>query len=205
MSGRPLYPWLFAVLGVGALVYLLHSRFPWVLTDDDSYYRLILLLCWLLIGGGGMIYVVLQRPVRAIRDLLIWSALFLTLIVGYSYRDLFEDVRRRVSGELMPNSGTANPDGSLSFPAAEDGHFYIEAKVDGTTVLFLVDTGATMVVLAPADAKRIGFDLERLEFSSFAETANGMVRGAPVRLHSFVVENFRLTDLPAEVNEAEMG
>ena len=205
MSGRPLYPWLLAVAGVAALVYLLHSRFPWVLADEDNYYRLIVLLCWLLFAGGGLFYAVLQRPVRAVRDLLIWGGLFLTLIVGYSYRDLFQDVSRRVSGELMPNSGIANADGSLTFTAAEDGHFYIEAKVDGAPVLFMVDTGATMVVLSPADARRIGFDLNRLEFSSLAQTANGMVRGAPIRLQSFELESFRVTDLAAEVNEADMG
>jgi aspartyl protease family protein len=205
MSRRPLFIWLIAAVGVTALVLLLNARFPWVLTDDDSYYRLVFLLCWLLIAGGGSFYWILQRPARAVRDILIWSGLFLTLVVGYSYRDVFQDVGRRVRGELMPNSGMANPDGSLTFAAAADGHFYVEAKVEGTPILFMVDTGATMVVLSPADARRIGFDLDNLTFSSMAETANGLVRGAPVTLRNIELEGFRLTDVAAEVNKAEMS
>lgn len=205
MSGRPVLLWLLVAAGVAAVLYMLNARFPWALADDDTFYRLVLLVCWLLLAGGGTFYWILRRPARAIRDILIWSGLFLTLIVGYSYRDVFDDVRRRVRGELMPNSGTANEDGTLTYNAAADGHFYIEAEVEGTPVLFMVDTGATMVVLSPADALRIGFDLDSLAFSSIAETANGLVRGAPVKLRNIQLEGFRLTDVAAEVNEAEMS
>ena len=205
MIKRPIFLWLIAAAGVTALVLLLNARFPWVLTNDDNYYRLVYLASWLAVAGGGSLYWILHRPGRAIRDILIWSGLLLTLVVGYSYRDVFEDVRRRVTGELMPNSGIANPDGTLTFTAANDGHFYIEAKVEGAPVLFMVDTGATLVVLSPADARRIGFDLDSLTFSSIAETANGLVRGAPVKLRNIELAGFRLTDVAAEVNEAEMS
>jgi len=205
MNRSPILLWLLAAVGVAALIFMLHSRFPWVLADDDNLYRLIFLLSWLLLAGGGTLYWILRHPTRTIRDILIWSGLFLTLMVGYSYRDVFQDASRRLRGELLPNSGVANPDGTLTFNAAADGHFYIEARVEGTPVLFMVDTGATMVVLSPTDARRIGFDLDSLNFSSMAETANGIVRGAPVKLRSFELESVRLTDLAAEVNEADMS
>jgi aspartyl protease family protein len=190
---------------VTAIVLLLNARFPWVLTNDDNFYRLVYLLCWVAVAGGGTLYYLLHHPGRAFRDLLIWSGLFLTLVVGYSYRDVFEDVRRRVTGELMPSSGQANPDGSLTFTAASNGHFYIEATVEGTPVLFMVDTGASLVVLSPADARRIGFDLDSLTFSTLTETANGLGRGAPVTLRNIEFQGFRLTDVPAAVNGADMS
>lgn len=196
--------WFLVAAAIGAAILMLNARFPWALTSDDDHYRLVYLLCWLLLAGGGFLYVVLQRPARAIRDILIWSGLFLTLILAHSYRDVFQDVSRRLRGELMPSSGMANSDGTLTFRAAGDGHFYIEAMVEGTPVLFLVDTGATMVVLSPADARRIGFDFDSLTFSSMAETANGIVRGAPVKLRNIQIEGLRLTDVAAEVNQAEM-
>jgi aspartyl protease family protein len=205
MTRRPIFLWLIAAVGVAALVFLLNARFPWVLANNDNTYRLVYLLCWLALAGGGTLYWILHRPGRAIRDLLIWSGLFLTLIVGYSYRDVLEDVRRRVSGELMPSIGEANSDGSLTFTAASNGHFYIEAKVEGTPVLFMVDTGASLVVLSPADARRIGFDLDSLTFSTLTETANGLGRGAPVTLRNIEFQGFRLTDVPAAVNGADMS
>ena len=196
---------LLAAVGVTALVLALNNRFPWALENDNNSYRLVYLLLWLVIAGGGSLLVALQHPARAVRDILIWGGLFVALIVGYSYRDVFQDVGRRVSAELMPSAGTANSDGSQTFKASQDGHFYIEAAVEGTPVLFLVDTGATMVVLSPADAQRIGFDLDGLSYSSLAETANGMVRGAPVKLRNLELGNLRLTEVAAEVNEAEMS
>jgi aspartyl protease family protein len=61
------------------------------------------------------------------------------------------------------------------------------------------------VVLSPADARRMGFDLGRLDFTGRAETANGHVRSAPVRLRELVIGPIRLTDVRAAVNEAEMS
>jgi len=197
--------WLLAAVAVTALVLTLSHRFPWVLQNEGNSYRIVYLLLWLIIAGGGVLYAVIRRPTRALRDLMVWAGLFATLIVGYSYRDIFQEVGRRVSGELMPSGGTANADGSRTFRASEDGHFYIEATVEGTPVLFLVDTGATMVVLSPADARRIGFDLASLSYSSLAETANGTVRGAPVKLRNIELGNLHMTDLAAEVNYADMS
>ena len=72
-------------------------------------------------------------------------------------------------------------------------------------VTFLVDTGATDVVLAPDDAQRIGCDMANLKFTQFAETANGTVRGAPVTLQSLIIGPIDITGMPATVNGAEMS
>ena len=69
----------------------------------------------------------------------------------------------------------------------------------------MIDTGATAVVLSPTDAERLGYDLAKLGFTGFAQTANGTVRTAPIRLDSLVVGDIRLTDLPAVVNQAAMA
>ena len=196
---------LLAAVAVTVLVLALNNRFPWALENDNNSYRLVYLMLWLIVAGGGGLYMAWQRPARAVRDVLIWGGLFATLIVGYSYRDVFQDIGRRFSGELMPSAGMANSDGSQTFKASPDGHFYVEATVDGTPVLFLVDTGATMVVLSPADARRIGFDLNGLDYSSSAETANGMVQGAPVKLRNIELGGLRLTEVAADVNAADMS
>jgi len=101
--------------------------------------------------------------------------------------------------------------------AGNHGHFVAEVTVDGTdvrflvdtgasdVVRFLVDTGASDVVLSPADAERLGFDPARLRFSKFYRTANGTVRGAPVRLSEMKIGPIRVTDVRASVNEADMN
>jgi aspartyl protease family protein len=69
----------------------------------------------------------------------------------------------------------------------------------------MVDTGATDIVLAPDDARRIGFDPATLVFDQFAETANGTVGGAAIRLDSLVVGSIEMNRLPATVNAADMS
>jgi len=80
----------------------------------------------------------------------------------------------------------------------------VEALVDGEPVRFLVDTGASDVVLSPADARRIGFDPAQMSFTRTYNTANGLVQGAPVRLGAVEVGPIRIEDVRASVNGADM-
>ena len=63
----------------------------------------------------------------------------------------------------------------------------------------LVDTGATLTVLTPR-MPRAGFDMDRLQFSGQARTANGIVATAPVRLDRVVLGPFEERNVRAAVN-----
>jgi aspartyl protease family protein len=198
--------WLLLVaVGLAGLVIVLNGRFPEALADSGDVGRLVYLLAWVVLAGGGLVLAIQRRPLQALRHAAIWLAIGLVLVIGYSYRDGFGDLGERLSGELMPQRGMANADGSVSFRAGQDGHFHVEALADGIRLRLLVDTGASDVVLSPADARRMGFDLDHLDFTDQAETANGHVRSAPVRLHELVIGPIRLTNVRAAVNEAEMS
>lgn len=56
---------------------------------------------------------------------------------------------------------------------ARDGLFYIDATVNGASVRFLVDTGATTVILTAADARRAGISAASSRAGATADTANG--------------------------------
>jgi clan AA aspartic protease (TIGR02281 family) len=84
------------------------------------------------------------------------------------------------------------------------GHYVIEAAVNGAPVTFLVDTGASDIVLTMADAERLGFHPATLRFTQRFATANGEVRGAPVVLREIRVGQFSLFNAPASVNEAPL-
>jgi clan AA aspartic protease (TIGR02281 family) len=88
--------------------------------------------------------------------------------------------------------------------AGAGGHFLIEAVVNGAPVAFLVDTGASDIVLTMADAERLGFRPENLRFTQRFATANGEVRAAPVALREVRIGQFSVFDMPASVNEAPL-
>jgi clan AA aspartic protease (TIGR02281 family) len=88
--------------------------------------------------------------------------------------------------------------------AGSGGHFVLEATVNGVPVTFLVDTGASSVVLTMEDAERLGFRPENLRFTERFASANGEVRAAPVVLRELRIGQFSMFDMPASVNEAPL-
>lgn len=82
-----------------------------------------------------------------------------------------------------------------------DGHYWAQAQVNGETVRFLVDTGATAVALTPADAQRLGIDLAALKYDYSVGTAAGQTRAASVKLASVSVDGARIDNVEALVIE----
>lgn len=84
--------------------------------------------------------------------------------------------------------------------AGSHGHFLVEAVVNGVPVDFMIDTGASHVVLSLQDARRLGFTPDPLHFTQKFQSANGTVRAAPVELRELRIGQLRLFDLEASVN-----
>jgi aspartyl protease family protein len=197
--------WLLAALaGTVAIVFLLRAN-PDALAGEDTKMRLLYLVCLLAIFGGGFFARLRYDTHRTLAQMAIWVAIFCGLILVYSFRGEFGMLGDRFTAELMPLDGRAEGERIMSYPLAENGHFQVRAAADGIDLNFTIDTGATDVVLSPRDAERLGYDLDRLDFTKLAETANGMVRGAPIVISEFRLGNIVVRDLPATVNEAEMS
>lgn len=93
---------------------------------------------------------------------------------------------------------------SVVIPATTNGHFVLDALVNGVRVRFLVDTGASDVTLTPQDARRLGFNSRNLKYDRAYQTANGVVHGAVVTLRDVTVDQLSLYDVKASVNGAPM-
>jgi len=197
MRGRTLLIIGGIVLALGALFAALINRYPETLEDQGNIMRIVAMLGWLVLAGGAGFAAFRSQPGTALRNIAIWIAIGLVLVLGYSLKD-------QIGGALMPSAGTEGPGGEMIYQRASDGHFHVEAEVDGTIVRFLVDTGASDVVLTKADAERLGFDTEALDYTQVYSTANGTVYGAPIRLGSMNVGTIRIDDVKASVNSGEM-
>jgi aspartyl protease family protein len=90
---------------------------------------------------------------------------------------------------------------AASISKARDGHYWAEADVNGSRVRFLVDTGASAVALTLADAKRLGIQTDKLDYTYKVVTASGEARAAPVKLGRVSIAGAAMHDVDALVIE----
>jgi aspartyl protease family protein len=90
------------------------------------------------------------------------------------------------------------------FRRAADGHYYVDAEVNGARIHFLIDTGASVLTLSPDDARAAGLNLSDSDFTMHASTANGVARIAPVVLREVDLNQITLTNVSAAVVEVPM-
>ncbi|MGY9049515.1 hypothetical protein P775_28135 [Puniceibacterium antarcticum] len=126
-----------------------------------------------------------------------WGLIFLGTIAGIG---LWDDIRQTVA----PQQAVFADQGRVELPRAPDGHYYVTLTLNGAPVRFVVDTGASGIVLTRDDALRAGLDLQGLAFYATAMTANGPVQTAPVEIAQMSLGPFSDSEVRAYVNDGEM-
>ena len=88
---------------------------------------------------------------------------------------------------------------SLTLESGRDGHFQLEARIEGRHIDFMVDTGASLVIMRESDAARIGIRPMRSEYTATVSTANGKIKTAPAKLDRIEVGGITVYDVAALV------
>ena len=127
----------------------------------------------------------------------VWLLIFMAVVAAVAG---WEDIRQAGPTTLVQNEES----GQIIIPKHNDGHFRLELTVNGKKIEFLIDTGASEIVLNQQDAKTLGFNEKDLEYWAYANTANGRVRLAPVRLNTISLGGYSEKNVKATVNEGEM-
>ncbi len=140
----------------------------------------------------GLLFAYRGKLGRGARHVLVYLGLFFALIAGYAYCDELGSFANRVSGELLPagiGSTQTAVDGerAVRIRRSSRGPFVARVSLNGSEVLMMIDTGASSVVLKPADAERAGIDIAHLSYTVAVETANGPTYCAPVRVRQISV------------------
>lgn len=97
------------------------------------------------------------------------------------------------------------PHNELTYRANAWGHFVLDAEVNGATVRFVVDTGASFLSLTPKDAAAIGLSPSNLDYNLRMNTAKGVARAAEVRLREVRIGQLSIEDVPAIVMQDPSG
>ena len=114
-----------------------------------------------------------EKPARLLTMALAWVAIFGAGFVLFTFRDDFGWVLERLRAEATGAPVTQGEE--VRIPMAIDGHFWVEAEVNGEPVRFLVDSGATMTTIGQSTARRAGIDPSGTR-DQIVRTGNGLVR-----------------------------
>lgn len=98
-----------------------------------------------------------------------------------------------------PEPAVSSGGRSFTARAGRNGHFYVEARVDGRRIDFVVDTGASYIAIPEREAARLGIHPTRRDYTARMSTANGVVLGAPTRLNMVEVGGLMVRDVAAVV------
>ncbi|MEI9804679.1 MAG: TIGR02281 family clan AA aspartic protease [Pseudolabrys sp.] len=88
---------------------------------------------------------------------------------------------------------------TLVLDSGRDGHFKVDARIEGRHIDFMVDTGATLVIIRESDAAQIGIRPMRSDYTRTISTANGTIKAAPAKLDRIEVGGITVYDVPALV------
>lgn len=167
------------------------------MSGDDiaflSYFGVLLFLI-----GSGVLYRSRGRMGQTLQQALIWLLIFAGVVIAYGFSDTLKT-------QLFPGQATQISEQSYRLNRQPDGHFYISLTVNSTPIKFVVDTGASQIVLTQQDARKVGIDPDSLPYLGRADTANGIVKTARVVLDEIRFGDVIDADVPAQINGGEMS
>lgn len=195
--------WLGFLAAVGLGIWGLSYYFPVQLTQMDTM-NIVELMGVLALVSSGLLYARPLRLKQTARTIALWLGVGAVLLLGFAFRDPLLSAGRHLRSAVMPGYPVETAAGQMMISESAGGAYLVIGRVNSTPVHFMVDTGASDIVLSPADARRLGIDLDTLAFEHVYETANGQGRGAPYRVTTLQVGGIVLHDVAVSINQAPM-
>jgi aspartyl protease family protein len=139
-----------------------------------------------------------ERAAKLLTMALAWVAIFAAGFVLFTFRDDFGWVAQRLKAEAV---GTPVEQGrETRIPMAIDGHFWVEGRLNGEKVKFLVDSGATMTTIDRETAVRARVNVSPRR-DQFVRTGNGIIRVSSGRADELEVGGIHREDVGLQVAE----
>lgn len=173
-------------------------NFVWANSDIISVFVTVLIMVSIVFNTVG------KGNIKGFSaQLFTWLGIFLVIIVGYAFRFELNYASQRVASVLLPSHNWTNEQGEMVINRNSDGHFYINAVINGINIKFMIDTGASDVALTSSDAKKLNFDLSRLNYNRTYSTANGLSKAAEVKLDNIKIGSWTFQNVKAHVSSGE--
>jgi aspartyl protease family protein len=147
--------------------------------EGDQALNFIYLLGFLVLVASS--FAVRRAPIGAsLKMFAAWGLLFAVAFLAFTLKDDFLALGRRMVQEVRGEGKVVQSGEELRIHKAADGHFWVDARVNGESVGFLIDSGATITSLSTASARSAGVEPSS-RIPVLVDTANGTVAVARAR------------------------
>jgi aspartyl protease family protein len=169
-----------------------------MMTNDMMLGGVYLLMAIMLVAGSLMTR--REPAMRMLTMALAWIAIFGAGFVLFTFRDNFGWVTQRLKSEAL---GTPVQEGKQTrIPMAIDGHFWVDATLNGQKVKFLVDSGATTTTVGRDIARKSGVTISA-QRDRYVRTGNGIILVATGRARELKVGDIVRRDLAIEIADGD--
>ena len=141
-----------------------------------------------------------ERPAKLLTMALAWIAIFGAGFVLFTFRDDFGWVLQRLRAEATGEPVTQGQE--VRIPMSIDSHFWVEARVNGEPVRFLVDSGATMTTIGRSTAHRAGITPSTTR-DQIVRTGNGLVRMRSGRAETLDIGPIQREDMALHIAQGD--
>ena len=164
------------------------------MTNDLMLGGVYILMALMLVVGSLMAR--REPAAKMLKMGLAWMVIFAAGFVLFTFRDNFGWVAQRLKAEAV---GTPVQEGrETRIPMAIDGHFWVEASVNGHETKFLVDSGATTTTIDRKTASAAGIEISPRR-DRLVRTGNGMIRVASGRAAELTIGSISRRDVVVEI------
>ena len=165
-----------------------------MMTNDLMLGGVYILMALMLVLGSLMTR--REPAAKLVTMTLAWVLIFAAGFVLFTFRDNFGWVAQRLKAEAI---GTPVEEGrETRIPMALDGHFWVNAKLNGRDVKFLVDSGATMTTIDRNTATKAGVSVSPRR-DEFVRTGNGIIRVSSGRADELSVGGIERRDVGLQI------
>jgi aspartyl protease family protein len=165
-----------------------------MMTNDLMLGGVYLLMAIMLVAGSLMAR--REPAAKLLTTALAWVAIFGAGFILFTFRDNLGWVAQRLKAEAV---GTPVEEGrETRIPMAIDGHFWVDAKLNGHDVKFLVDSGATTTTIDRDTARTAGVPVSSRR-DQVVRTGNGIIRVASGRADELTVGGITRQDIALEI------
>jgi aspartyl protease family protein len=165
--------------------------------DDGLLPNALMLLLLLVLVGTSLVGRGLSAG-KAARMGFAWLGIFAAVFALFAFRSEFGTLGARLKSEAFGNAAPVVSGGALRVAKHDDGHFWVEGKVNGRAARFLVDSGATTTTISSSLAQAAG--LEPGMRGNVVSTANGTVFMPRVTAGLMEIGPIRRTDKSVNIN-----